>query len=70
MNPKDRLPFQRARQPSEFRTATRRKLLLEISRAEPPPRLIRVQARTPEQQSNCLVGEEQWRRYMDGRFPN
>jgi hypothetical protein len=58
------------RERSEFRTATRRKLLLEISRAEPPPRLIRVQARAPEQQSNCLVGEEQWRRYMDGRFPN
>lgn len=58
------------KQPSEFRTATRRKLLLEIVGYEPAARLVRVQARAPEQQSDCLVGEQQWRRYMDGRFPN
>ena len=53
---------------SEFQTATRRKLLLEIAGREPPARLIRVQA--PAEQSDCLAGERQWRRYMDGRFPN
>lgn len=58
------------KQPSEFQTATRRKLLLEIAGYEPPPRLIRVQARMPDDASDCLVGEKQWRRYMDGRFPN
>jgi len=55
---------------SEFRTATRRKLLLEIAGREPPARLIRAQLRMPEEASDCLVGEQQWRRYMDGRFPN
>ena len=53
---------------SEFQTATRRKLLLEIAGLEPPARLIRVQA--PAEASDCLIGERQWRRYMDGRFPN
>ena len=54
---------------SEFQTATRRKLLLEIAGLEPPARLIRVQA-APEEQMDCMIGERQWRRYMDGRFPN
>jgi hypothetical protein len=53
---------------SEFRTATRQKLLLEISSHEPPARIIRVQA--PAEGADCLIGEKQWRRYMDGRFPN
>jgi hypothetical protein len=53
---------------SEFLTATRRKLLLEIAGHEPPAKIIRVEA--PEEASDCLVGERQWRRYMDGRFPN
>jgi hypothetical protein len=55
---------------SEFQTATRRKLLLEIAGYEPPARLIRVQAPPAAEKSDCLVGERQWRRYMDGRFPN
>jgi Protein of unknown function (DUF1194) len=55
---------------SEFQTATRRKLLLEIAGHAPPSPFIRVQAPAPEEQSDCLVGERQWRRYMDGRFPN
>lgn len=55
---------------SEFRTATRRKLLLEIAGREPPARLLRAQMRMPAEASDCLVGEQQWRRYMDGRFPN
>ena len=53
---------------SEFLTATRRKLLLEIAGHETPARIIRAQA--PEEASDCLIGERQWRRYMDGRFPN
>jgi Protein of unknown function (DUF1194) len=53
---------------SEFQTATRRKLLLEIAAREPTARFIRVQA--PGDPTDCLVGERQWRRYMDGRFPN
>ena len=52
---------------AEFRTATRRKLLLEISAREPVARLVRVQA--PET-SDCLAGERQWRRYMDGYYRN
>ena len=55
---------------SEFRTATRRKLLLEIAAHEPPARLIRVQAQAPAETADCMSGERQWRRYMDGRFPN
>ena len=53
---------------SEFLIATRRKLLLEIAGQVPPARFIRVTA--PEEPSDCLIGERQWRRYMDGRFPN
>ena len=53
---------------SEFLTAIRRKLLLEIAGQVPPARFIRVQA--PAEPSDCLIGERQWRRYMDGRFPN
>jgi hypothetical protein len=55
---------------SEFLTATRRKLLLEISGWEPAARIIRVQAGGDRPQSDCLIGEKQWQRYMDGRFPN
>jgi len=55
--------------PSEFRTATRRKLLLEISGAEPPPRIVRVQARPRVSDRDCLIGERMWQHYMDGR-PN
>jgi hypothetical protein len=55
---------------SEFQSATRRKLLLEIAGREPAARLIRVQAAQQAETSDCLAGERQWRRYMDGRFPN
>jgi hypothetical protein len=54
------------RETREFKTATRRKLLLEISGLEPPARLIRAQS---GESSDCSVGERQWRRYMDG-VPN
>jgi hypothetical protein len=54
------------REPGEFKTATRRKLLLEISGLEMPPRVIRAQV---TETMDCSVGERQWRRYMDG-VPN
>lgn len=53
----------------EFLSATRRKLLLEISGYEPLARIIRVQAPGPGEASDCMVGEKQWMRYMD-RIPN
>ena len=55
------------REPGEFKTATRRKLLLEISGLETPARLIRA----PEHRDAWIarVGERQWRRYLDG-MPN
>jgi hypothetical protein len=58
------------KQRHEFQTATRRKLLLEISGYEPPARVVRVQAPPSTERSDCLIGEKQWRNYMDGRFPN
>lgn len=56
------------RDKSEFTTATRQKLLLEISGYEPPPQLIRVQLRSGQDKTDCLVGESLWRRYMDDRI--
>jgi hypothetical protein len=55
---------------SEFQTATRRKLLLEIPGLAPPARLIRVQAPAQGRRWTAPIGERQWRRHMDGRFPN
>lgn len=55
------------KEPSEFRTATRRKLLLEIAGLEPPARVIRAQATEP---ADCGVGERQWRRYLQEGVPN
>lgn len=49
---------------TELKAAIRRKLLLEISGLA-PPRLIRAQHAEPETY-DCLVGEKQWRRYLDG----
>jgi hypothetical protein len=51
------------REPGEFKTATRRKLLLEISGLEMPARVIRTQV---TETTDCSVGERQWRRYLDG----
>ena len=40
-------------------------------RHQPPARIIRVQAAGRDRpSSDCLIGEKQWQRYMDGRFPN
>jgi Protein of unknown function (DUF1194) len=51
---------------AEFAPVIRRKLLLEIAGIEPPARLIRTQANAPR--IDCLIGEQLWRRYMDGRM--
>ena len=55
------------REKSEFATATRQKLLLEIAGYEPPPRLIKAQMQSDDEKTNCMVGENLWRRYMDDR---
>jgi hypothetical protein len=52
---------------AELKAAIRRKLLLEISGLGSPPRLIRAQAAEPEAEAyDCLIGEKQWRWYLDG----
>lgn len=53
------------REKSEFATATRQKLLLEIAGLEPPPTLLRVQS-APK--IDCMVGEQLWRQYFDDRI--
>jgi hypothetical protein len=52
---------------AEFRSATRRKLILEISNVVPaqPARLVYTQASSGEP-IDCMVGERMWRLYMDG----
>ena len=54
------------REPAEFRTATRRKLLLEIAHRSEPTLPTPVQAAAPANASDCMAGEKQWRRYMEG----
>jgi hypothetical protein len=54
----------------EFQTATRRKLLLEISGFEPPARLIRVQGPPTRDASDCSIGERQWRHFLEDGGPN
>ena len=60
------------RSKSEFAPAIRRKLILEIAGLMPgsdgDARIIRTQVSTPEERSDCLVGEKLWRLYIDGRF--
>jgi hypothetical protein len=56
---------------SEFQTATRRKLILEISGLVPvaPARMIPAQlSQQAPGSSDCMVGERLWRRYMDGYY--
>ncbi len=50
---------------AELKSAIRRKLLLEISRLDSPPRLIAAQDGDAENY-DCFIGERQWRWYMDG----
>lgn len=58
------------REKSEFATATRQKLILEISGIEPPPRLIPAQYTNEDEKADCLIGETLWQRYMNGRIRN
>lgn len=53
---------------SEFATAIRRKLILEVSATEPPARLIPVAA-TVEEPVDCLKGERDRRLFSDPYFP-
>lgn len=57
------------RERAEFRSATRRKLILEISGLVPeePAQFIPAQATSPPDM-DCMVGERMWRRYMDGHL--
>lgn len=50
---------------SEFATAIRRKLILEVSGAEPPAEVIKA----AETAVDCLIGEKLRRTYSDPYFP-
>jgi hypothetical protein len=50
---------------AELKEAIRRKLLLEISGTGAPARLVPAQA-GEEEAYDCLVGERQWRWYLEG----
>jgi Protein of unknown function (DUF1194) len=55
---------------AEFQPAIRRKLLLEIAGLTVSPRLMRTQMTpAPAPRIDCMIGEQLWRRYMDGRIP-
>ena len=58
------------RERSEFTTAIRQKLLLEISGYEPPARVIPVQLKSEPSDTDCMIGEQLWQRYMDDRIRN
>lgn len=54
----------------EMQPAIRRKLAMEVAGLMPmPPRLLKAQL-TPTPRIDCMIGEQLWRRYMDGRYPN
>lgn len=54
----------------EFVPAIRRKLMQEIAGTEPVARLHRVQVQQGlAPRVDCMIGEQLWRRYMDGRMP-
>lgn len=50
------------REPGEFLTATRQKLLIEISNLMLVPRVQYAQLAEPSPRANCSVGEQMWRR--------
>jgi hypothetical protein len=54
------------RDPSEFATAIRRKLILEVSGAEPTAQVVPIQV---DALSKCTVGERQRRYFSDPYFP-
>lgn len=51
---------------SEFATAIRRKLIMEVSGAEPEPQILKVQAAPPV---DCLAGERDRRFFSDPYLP-
>ncbi len=57
------------RKKSEFATAIRQKLLLEIAGRMPVPeaRVHRTGFRTVAEKYDCLIGERQWQRYLNER---
>jgi hypothetical protein len=57
------------RELTEFASAIRRKLLLEISGLGPPARLVPAQNTPPAEGYDCMSGEKRWRWYFD-RLPN
>ena len=54
---------------SEFATAIRQKLLLEIAEVSPsqPPALLRAQFKPPTEKYDCLVGEKRRQQYLNER---
>lgn len=61
----------------EMQPAIRRKLAMEVAGLvpEPGPRVLRAQftpgaPATAQPRIDCTIGEQLWRRYMDGRWPN
>lgn len=57
------------RSKTEFATAIRQKLLLEIAAVSPsePPRIIPAQFTAPGKKYDCLIGEKLWQQFlMDG----
>ena len=58
------------REPQDFFTATRNKLLREIAFHTAPATIMRVQTAVPPTEYNCMIGEQQWQRYMGDRWQN
>ena len=54
------------RQSSEFATAIRRKLIMEVSGVSPPPRVVAAQTLPPV---DCERGERQRRLFSDPYYP-
>ena len=63
----------------EMQPAIRRKLAMEVAGLMPPrePRVMRTgfslaqdKAEKTQSRIDCTIGEQLWRRYMDGRWPN
>lgn len=65
------------KEPEEFATATRRKLILEISGLAPPPsprewtipvQMAQMAPVGPDGRIDCLIGEKIWQMYRENRF--
>jgi len=54
------------RKPTEFATAIRQKLLLEIASGQLPvaPVIMKAQYLAPKKKYDCLIGEKMWRQYI------